>query len=117
MREQRIPTILGHVSATLDGKAMDQPVVFMHGVFLDKSLWSAYGSDFTGRTHIYIDMPAHGVSSSVGRDWNPDECVTMLMEVLDSTFMATPLVPLIDRTHLQSGTSMPSGAEGVHIIR
>ena len=92
MHEQRIPTILGNVSATLDEKAMGPPVVFMHGVFLDKSLWSNYGSNLTGRTHIYIDMPAHGVSSDVGRDWNLDECVTMLMEVLDELKINTCIV-------------------------
>ena len=34
-------------------------------------------------------MPAHGESGNVGRDWSLDECVTMLMEVLDSLNIKT----------------------------
>jgi 3-oxoadipate enol-lactonase len=84
MNETRISTILGEISVTVDERAEGQPIVFMHGVFLDKSLWSAYGTSLTGRTHVYIDMPAHGASSNVGRDWSLDECVTMLINILDT---------------------------------
>ena len=89
MREQKITTVLGKISVSIDDRGTDQPIVFMHGVFLDKTLWSNYGCNLTGRTHIYIDMPAHGDSPNVGRDWSLDECVTMLMEVLDSLNIKT----------------------------
>jgi 3-oxoadipate enol-lactonase len=83
MREQKVATVLGGISVTIDDRGTDQPIVLMHGVFLDKTLWMDYDSNLTGRTHIYVDMPAHGASDNVGRDWNLEECVTMLMEILD----------------------------------
>ena len=89
MREQKVATVLGEISVTIDDRGTDQPIIFMHGIFLDKTLWLDYGCNLTGRTHIYIDMPAHGASSDVGRDWRLDECVTMLMEVLDSLNVKT----------------------------
>ncbi len=83
MREKTVTTRLGEISIAIDDTGADPPVVFMHGVFLDKTLWADYDSNLTGRTHIYIDMPAHGGSSDVGRDWSLDDCVEMLMSILD----------------------------------
>jgi pimeloyl-ACP methyl ester carboxylesterase len=74
---------MGQVSLLVDDRSGDLPIVFMHGVFLDKTLWTAFGPEVTGRTHVYIDMPAHGASGNVGRDWHLDECVEMLLTVLD----------------------------------
>jgi len=51
--------------------------------FLDKTLWSNYTTELTQKNHIYIDMPAHRNSSDVGFDWEVDECVDMLIQVLD----------------------------------
>ena len=85
MQERKIPTILGTVSATLDERNdAEEPIVFLHGVFLSKSLWADYGSSLTNRTHIYIDMPSHGASENVGRDWTLEECAAMLIEILDN---------------------------------
>lgn len=84
MQERRIPTILGSVSATIDIRNdSEDPLVFMHGVFFDKALWMDYGSELTNRTHIYIDMPSHGASENVGRNWTLDECGVMFIEILD----------------------------------
>lgn len=84
MQEKQIPTILGIVSAAIDTKNdSEPPIVFMHGVFFSKALWMDYRSDLTNRTHIYIDMPAHGSSENVGRNWTIDECGQMLIEILD----------------------------------
>lgn len=83
MRDQRVHTGMGQVSLLVDDRSGDLPIVFMHGVFLDKTLWTAFGPEVTGRTNIYIDMPAHGASSNVGRDWHLDECVEMLLDILD----------------------------------
>jgi pimeloyl-ACP methyl ester carboxylesterase len=83
MKEVKIKTRLGQISVAIDGQSADVPIVFMHGVFLDKTLWDAYGPDISGRKHIYIDMPAHGASSNVGRDWSLDDCVTMLIDILN----------------------------------
>ncbi|MFK8184449.1 MAG: alpha/beta fold hydrolase [Phormidesmis sp.] len=85
MREVNIPTRLGQISVSIDEHVnKTQPIVFMHGIFLDKTLWANYPSTLTGHTHIYIDMPAHGNSSNVGHDWHLSECPGMLIEVLDA---------------------------------
>ncbi len=83
MKEQRIQTQLGQISVTVDERSAEIPLVFMHGVFLDKTLWADCGGSVTGRTHIYIDMPAHGSSSNVGHDWSLDDCVEMFMHILN----------------------------------
>jgi pimeloyl-ACP methyl ester carboxylesterase len=83
MREHHVETALGRVSVLVDGPPDGVPMVFMHGVFLDRTLWTTCVGAVTGRTHVYLDMPAHGASSNVGRDWNLDECVEMLLRVLD----------------------------------
>lgn len=83
MFEQKLKTIMGEVSVTIDEAESNEIIVFLHGIYLDKSLWEDYGHKLTGRTHIYVDMPAHGKSSDVGFDWNMDDCVRMLMEVLN----------------------------------
>jgi pimeloyl-ACP methyl ester carboxylesterase len=83
MSKQKINTTLGKISVTKDYGGDGPPIVFMHGVFLDKTLWSPFDSTMTGRTHIYIDMPSHGESECINRDWSLDECVTMLIEILD----------------------------------
>jgi len=92
MREQHVETVLGRISVLVDDRGGDPPVVFMHGVFLDRTLWTAFGPEVTGRTHIYIDMPAHGASGNVGRDWHLDECVEMLLTVLDKSNVARCIV-------------------------
>lgn len=56
----------------------------MHGIFLDKTLWVDCASELVGHRRLYIDMPAHGQSSDVGRPWNLEECVTMLIQILDT---------------------------------
>jgi len=83
VKEHRIQTRLGQISVAVDERGTDIPLVFMHGVFLDKSLWADCSSSITGRTHIYIDMPAHGVSGNVGHDWSLNDCVEMFMHILN----------------------------------
>jgi pimeloyl-ACP methyl ester carboxylesterase len=84
MRELEIGTDLGKISVAMEIVENTIPVVFLHGVFLDKYLWSTYNTEFTHRSHIYIDMPAHGDSGDVGHDWTLDDCVNMLMQILDA---------------------------------
>jgi pimeloyl-ACP methyl ester carboxylesterase len=55
---------------TVGGEGAELPIVFMHGLFLDKTLWLDCGDCGAGRKCIYIDMPAHGASDDVGRDWS-----------------------------------------------
>jgi len=83
MENKQITTYLGNISISIDGASEDEPLVFLHGMFMDKTLWEKFGSKLTGRKHIYIDMPAHGSSSNVEHKWSLDDCVGMLMTVLD----------------------------------
>jgi pimeloyl-ACP methyl ester carboxylesterase len=80
MSTQKINTTLGQIAVAAEQGGAGVPILFMHGVFLDKTLWTAFDSSLTGRRHLYIDMPAHGESASVGRDWSLDECVAMLIQ-------------------------------------
>ena len=82
--EKYIRTELGSVFVKIERGDDLPPLIFLHGVFLDHTLWSAFGSELTGRTHIYLDMPSHGNSQMVGRDWTLDECVDMLIDCLDA---------------------------------
>ena len=81
---RRITTRMGEISVLVEQGGDGPPLVFMHGVFLDRSLWRDFSSGLTGRTHIYIDMPSHGDSADPGRDWSLDDCVQMLAETLDA---------------------------------
>lgn len=83
MIEKNIKTNLGAIAIAIEEKEVDTPVIFMHGIFLDRTLWADYDSNLTGRTHIYLDMPSHGQSSNVGKDWALDDCVEMLMIILE----------------------------------
>lgn len=83
MIKQKIKTNLGEIAVFIDEKSIDTSLVFMHGLFLDHTLWADYDSNLTGRTHIYLDMPGHGQSSHVGKDWTLDDCVEMLMIILE----------------------------------
>ena len=84
MLEKIITTCLGRVSVAIKERNSDIPIIFLHGVFLDKSLWTAYGAELTDRTHIYVDMPGHGSSADVGHDWCLDDCTDMLIQVMDA---------------------------------
>ncbi|MEM9602891.1 MAG: alpha/beta hydrolase [Pseudomonadota bacterium] len=84
MNTKRVSTALGTVSVRFETGGAGVPLVFLHGVFLDNTLWEAFDSSLTGRTHLYVDMPAHGESDNVGRDWTLDECVGVLLAVLDA---------------------------------
>ena len=88
MTSKKINTTICQIAVSIEKGGAGDPLVFLHGVFLDKSLWSAFDTSLTGRTHIYIDLPAHGESSSVGRDWSLDECVSMLIQILDELEIA-----------------------------
>lgn len=83
MIKKNIETNLGKIAVVIDDNGGDTPIVFMHGLFLDNTVWTNYDSSLTGRTHVYLDMPGHGNSSDIGKDWCLDDCVSMLMSVLD----------------------------------
>lgn len=82
MEEKKIDTSLGQISVTIDDRDTKIPIIFLHGVFLDKSLWFDAAKELPEVTRIYIDMPAHGNSSDVEHDWILDDCVDMLMQIM-----------------------------------
>ena len=92
MQELMISTVLGKIALRIDEQGGDEPLIFLHGVFLDRSLWAAYDTHLTGRTHVYVDMPAHGRSEDVGRRWTLDECAVMLIQILDALDLARCVV-------------------------
>jgi 3-oxoadipate enol-lactonase len=83
MNQMSIRTNLGRVSVGVEEGTIGTPVIYLHGVFLDSTLWTAVGSSAQGRTQIFVDMPAHGSSDNVGHDWSLDDCVEMLISIMD----------------------------------
>ena len=83
MENKTIATSLGDIHLAMDRRGGTRPIIFLHGLFLDRSLWDAYDPSLTGRTHVYIDMPAHGKNGPVGKAWSDADCVDALMSVLD----------------------------------
>lgn len=60
------------------------PIVFLHGIYLDSSLWDDVTADLPGHRLLMIDMPGHGESPAPKRDWSLNDCVAMLQRVLDA---------------------------------
>ena len=84
-----VETVLGRLAINRhhcdSGKpSKGDPVLFMHGIFLDGTLWERLPLANCGHPLYFLDMPAHGKSSNVGRDWSLADCVIALREVLDS---------------------------------
>ena len=88
-RETFIETVLGAVCIHQRGRGDGPPVVFLHGVFLDSSLWDRVATDFHDHRLLLVDMPAHGKSPGVERAWSLNECVEMLLQVLDGMGVET----------------------------
>ncbi|TCV85839.1 alpha/beta fold hydrolase [Sulfurirhabdus autotrophica] len=89
MEERTIDTCVGRISLTIDHRGTGVPIIFLHGVFLDKSLWFEVSNDLPEITRIFIDMPAHGVSGDVGHDWVLEDCVEMLMQIINELKLDT----------------------------
>jgi pimeloyl-ACP methyl ester carboxylesterase len=83
MNQMSIQTNLGHISIGVEEGTIGTPVIYLHGVFLDRTLWTAVSSPAQGRTQVFIDMPAHGSSDNVGHEWSLDDCVEMLISIMD----------------------------------
>lgn len=83
MHTRTVATPLGPITIGHESRDGGEPVVFLHGLFLDRSLWDAYDCELTQRTHITVDMPGHGDNPEVGRLWRQEDCVDALITVLD----------------------------------
>jgi 3-oxoadipate enol-lactonase len=83
MNQMLIQTNLGHISVAVEEGTIGTPVIYLHGVFLDRTLWTAVSAPAQGRTQVFIDMPAHGSSDNVGHEWSLDDCAQMLISIMD----------------------------------
>ncbi|MCA6551628.1 MAG: hypothetical protein IM585_06330, partial [Pseudanabaena sp. M135S2SP2A07QC] len=52
MNELLIKTNLGRISVVLDDGTTDMPIIYLHGVFLDKTLWTQVSSPAKGRMQV-----------------------------------------------------------------
>ena len=66
MKEFLIKTNLGRICVAVAEGNGAPPVVYLHGIFLDKSLWANVCAPAEGRRQIFVDMPAHGGSGQRG---------------------------------------------------
>lgn len=79
-----IPTKLGPIETEIREVKGTIPVIFLHGVYLDRHLWDAQIEHINQRTVISIDMPHHGNNRHNIIGWNLDDCASMLLEILDN---------------------------------
>jgi len=78
-------TRLGDISLQIKHVEKTIPVIFLHGVYFDHTLWNYQIERISDRTIIAIDMPYHGKSKNITKkNWTLDDCASMLIEILDS---------------------------------
>jgi 3-oxoadipate enol-lactonase len=78
-----IETDLGRICVHTQDQGNGMPIVFLHGIYLDSSLWDDVAADLPGHRLLTIDMPGHGESLEPERIWSLNDCVAMLLRVLD----------------------------------
>ena len=78
-----VPTQLGKIAVEIEERDAAVPVIFLHGVYLDRHLWDAQAAVIRDRTVITLDMPYHGESTDTPLGWNLDDCADMLLQILD----------------------------------
>lgn len=79
-----IPTKLGPIETEIREVIGTIPIIFLHGVYLDRHLWDAQIEQIDQQTVISIDMPHHGNNRQNILGWNLDDCATILLEILDN---------------------------------
>ena len=78
-----IATNLGPIEVEIREIKDTIPVIFLHGVYLDRHLWDEQIKSINDRTVISIDMPHHGNNRQNTLNWNLNDCARMLIEILD----------------------------------
>ena len=78
-----VPTKLGKIAVEIEARDGAMPVIFLHGVYLDRHLWDAQAAVIRDRTVIILDMPYHGESTDTPFGWNLDDCAGMLLQILE----------------------------------
>jgi 3-oxoadipate enol-lactonase len=86
MEKRFIKTRLGSIAVFVkDGSSSKIPLLFLHGVYLDHTLWEYQIREINDRAVFAIDMPWHGESQEgVPMNWTLDDCAAMVKEILDS---------------------------------
>lgn len=86
MQKQIIKTKMGNMAVFVNKtESNNVPVIFLHGVYFDHSLWNNQINAINDRTVFALDMPWHGESSeNIANDWTLNDCSDMLLEILDS---------------------------------
>jgi (E)-2-((N-methylformamido)methylene)succinate hydrolase len=59
------------------------PVVLLHGVFMDHTLWDAVAAALPNRHVVALDMPGHGASPALTADDTIDDHVRQVAATLD----------------------------------
>jgi len=81
-KELTFATRLGPMRADIELVPDTEPVVFLHGMFLNKSIWQQYRSELTDKTHVFLDMPSHGDNPSLESHWTQADTVGAVLDCL-----------------------------------
>lgn len=85
MEITQINTSIGDISVRVNRVDGSIPIIFLHGVYFDSSMWDYQVNRITDRTVCTIDMPFHGLSKNIiNKNWTLDDCAFMLLEILDT---------------------------------
>jgi pimeloyl-ACP methyl ester carboxylesterase len=71
-------------TAPRDDGAARRPLVLLHGVFMDASLWDKALPQRTGSRIIAVDMPSHGASPDLPAGSSLDDHVSAVAATLDA---------------------------------
>lgn len=84
METKMIPTSIGEIAVRIKAIKGTVPIIFLHGVYFNQSLWNYHAEQISDRTVITLDMPLHGLSKKITKkDWSIDDCAVMLLEILE----------------------------------
>lgn len=56
----RVPTLLGNIAVETETREGSLPIIFLHGVYLDRHLWDAQASAIRQLDIAVVIMPDHG---------------------------------------------------------
>lgn len=82
MNSSIISTSIGDIAVYDNQVRSEKTLVFLHGVFLDHSLWDYQINNLPEYRCIAVDMPGHGLSQNVQSNWSLDDCGQMLLDII-----------------------------------
>ncbi|HVL78727.1 MAG TPA: alpha/beta fold hydrolase [Sphingomicrobium sp.] len=89
----RVSTSLGAIGFVERGQGADAPILFLHGVGSDKSVWNAQIDHFgRSRRAVAFDFPGYAESDPVADGCTRDEIAEMFVAAMDAL--------AIDRAHV-----------------